>query len=98
MNEDCHIPFQFFVCKDTKQLKWRDLMGPDKLIFFENIKLCDLLPTLPNVEKIQSLWKDFMLLHRELQRKSFTQTEVETFGTRAKKWVEDFIVIYQYIP
>ena len=31
LNETCKIPFQWYVNPETKQLKWRDLTGPEKL-------------------------------------------------------------------
>ena len=95
INDSCHIPFRFFVCKESKQLKWRDLMGPEKLIFFEKADLPTLLPQMPNVEKTQALWRDYLHLHKRLQRKTFTRTEAECFGENAKQWVKDFTSIYQ---
>ena len=55
INDTCHIPFKIFVNKDSKQLTWRGLMGPEKLTFFEKVNLPALLPQLPDVEKIQGL-------------------------------------------
>ena len=62
MNDTCHIPFKFSVNKETKQLTWRDLMGPEKIIFFDKVNLPGLLPQLPNVEKIQAIWQNFIHL------------------------------------
>ena len=36
LNDTCHVPFKFFICKETKQLKWRDLMGPEKHVLLKN--------------------------------------------------------------
>ena len=36
INNECKIPFNFFTCKETKKLKWRDLMGPEKSFFWKN--------------------------------------------------------------
>lgn len=95
INDTCHIPFKFFVNKDSRQLTWRDLMGPEKLTFFEKVNLPTLLPQLPDVEKIQGLWRDFFHLYTRLQRKNFSKTEAECFGENAKQWVKDFTSIYQ---
>ena len=34
INDTCKISFKFSVDKETKKLKWRDLMGPEKRVFF----------------------------------------------------------------
>ena len=44
LNEECHIDFHFYVDKDSKKLKWRDLTGPEKLVLFSKIKISQLLP------------------------------------------------------
>jgi len=49
LNDDCHIPFKFYYCKEAKDLKWRDLMGPEKLVVFGKVDLPKLLPDLPNI-------------------------------------------------
>ena len=38
------IKFEWFVNKDTKKLQYRDLTGPEKLLFFQKIDISDLLP------------------------------------------------------
>ena len=95
INDTCRIPFKFSINKESKQLTWRDLMGPEKLIFFEKIDLPALFPQLPSIEKTQALWRDFFHLHKRLQRTNFTKTEAVSFGENAKKWVIDFTSIYQ---
>lgn len=37
LNGTCHIPFKFAICKETKSLTWRDLMGPEKLVLLDKI-------------------------------------------------------------
>ena len=55
LNDTCHIPFEFLMCKETKSLKWRDLMGPEKHVLLDKINLPVLIPHLPNVDAIQGL-------------------------------------------
>ena len=31
LNETLQIPFNWYTCKESKKLKWRDLTGPEKL-------------------------------------------------------------------
>ena len=65
----CKIPFHFYVCKDSKSLKWRDLTGPEKHKLFAKINLPDLFPNLPNVSTIQDIWTKFMELNEIVQKK-----------------------------
>ena len=92
LHEDCHIPFKFFYCKDVKDLRWRDLMGPEKLVVFNKIDLPTLFPDLPNIHAIQLLWKQFKILYDKLHSsfRSAVQFEEDT-----KEWVKDFTKIYQ---
>ena len=75
LNETCHIPFKFYICKESKQLKWRDLMGPEKLVLFKEIDLPALFPQLLNVCTTQALWRGFMDLYQMLQRENISPTE-----------------------
>ena len=95
VNDTCHIPFQFFICKESKQLSWRDLMGPEKLVVFRKINLCILFPELPNVTAIQALWDGFMSLHKVLQCEKISSSEADHFQADAQKWVADFTSVYQ---
>jgi len=48
------------VHKESKNLQWRDLTGPEKRVFFRKILLTELFPELPNVQAIEELWNDFV--------------------------------------
>ena len=52
LNEACKIPFQFYICKDSNTLKWRDLTGPEKYRLFSTVDWPCIFPKLPNVEII----------------------------------------------
>ena len=95
LRQDCHIPFRFFYCKDTKDIKWRDLMGPEKLVVFTKINLPNLLPDLPNVDAIQLLWKKFKSLYDMLHGEAISFSGAVRFEEEARKWVNDFTKIYQ---
>ena len=68
INVTCKIPFRFFVSKESKQMQWRDLMGPEKHVVLDKINLPEVFPDLPNVQEIQKLWKDFKQLYGILQQ------------------------------
>ena len=54
LNDTLKISFHWYVCKDSKKLKWRDLTGPEKLKLFQNVNIDELLPGYPQ------LWKQFL--------------------------------------
>ena len=66
LNDSCNIHFQWFVDKDSKKLKWRDLTGPEKVRLFENIDIPALFPALEQKQHIQTLWSDFFKLINHL--------------------------------
>ena len=93
--KECKIPFHFYVCQDSKKLKWRDLRGPEKHRLFANIDLPKSFPTIPHVEKIQYIWREFRRLNSLLSSESFTECEIESFATGARSWRSKFLEVYQ---
>ena len=87
--------FQIFYCKDTKDLKWRDLTGPEKLIVFSKIDLPTLLPDLPNIDATQLLWKKFKSLYDMLHDEVVSFSGAVKFEEEAKQWVKHFTNIYK---
>ena len=100
LNEECKIHFAFYTDKQSKELKWRDLTGPEKKRLFGNIDIPRLFPSLTNNEDLQKLWKNFASLMEHLSL-SEEQLDIEqrwspaTFDVKAKEWVNDFVKIYQ---
>ena len=66
LNDTLKIPFHWFVCKDSKKLKWQDLTGPEKIRLFRSVDIIKLLPNHPKAKAISELWKKFNL--RKLQK------------------------------
>ncbi|KAL9970448.1 hypothetical protein ACROYT_G022824 [Oculina patagonica] len=52
LNDTLKIPFNWFVCKDSKKLKWRDLTGPEKQKLFRNINIS-------RVAQSSEIWPNF---------------------------------------
>ena len=48
LNEDCKVSFHFYIDKESKVLKWRDLTGPEKIKVLNTINVPDLFPNIPN--------------------------------------------------
>ena len=59
LNDTLKIPFHWFVCKDSKKLKWQDLTGPEKIRLFRSVDIIKLLPNHPKAKAISELWKKF---------------------------------------
>ena len=53
------IPFHWFVCKDSKKLKWRDLTGPEKIRLFKKWGYHKTIAKSPKAKAISELWKQF---------------------------------------
>ena len=66
LNTSCKISFHMYADKESKQLKWRDLTGPEKMKLFQSIKIPELFPKLPNKQKVQQLWKDLEDIYKTL--------------------------------
>lgn len=62
LNDTLNIPFNWFVCKDSKKLKWRDLTGPEKQKLFRNINISQVLPNHQKCGQISQLWKQFLTI------------------------------------
>ncbi len=92
--------YNFWIGKNSKQLKWRDLTGPEKLKLFAKINLQELLsPLLPEHEtaKIQTLWTELLQLNQMFSKRpeEVTEAEIVKFESESREWVRKFIQIYQ---
>ena len=93
LNGPCKIKFTWFIDKESKRLKWRDLTGPEKIRLFKNINIPELFPMLNNKNKTQKLWKDFYSLVQQLSESECN--DIDLFDKSAKKWVTEFVGLYQ---
>ena len=91
----CKIPFNFYVCKESRALKWRDLTGPEKYKLFSKINIPELFPNLPNASTIQEIWNSFMKLNKVIHSQVISNVEIETFKQGAKVWLQLFLTVYQ---
>ena len=91
LNEVCKIRFHWYTCKETKQMKWRDLSGPEKITLFKNIDIPKFFPAVPNGALIQDIWKEFWRLFRELEE----HTNPSELQSEIKNWVRKFLRVYQ---
>ena len=47
LNEECKISFHFYTDKDSNKVKWRNLVGPEKIKLFTKIVIPELFPDFP---------------------------------------------------
>ena len=95
LQNTCKIQFRFYICQDSRALKWRDLTGPEKYKLFRNIDLTNLFPTLPNVEVVQRIWAQFLLLNESIRSEALSSAEISAFASDAKSWLQLFLQVYQ---
>ena len=95
LNEKLQIPFNWFVCKESKKLKWRDLTGPEKSKLFQNINIDEILPNSQDSVTIQKLWKDFLAIAELLSSSNKDEINIEEFSKETKVWLELFLSMYQ---
>jgi len=90
LNETCKIRFKW--SEDTKELKYRDLTGPEKIRLFKNTDLCQQFPRLPNNDKINQLWSNFFTIINDINKEDNDYDEI---NIKTKAWVNNFTSIYQ---
>ena len=83
LHDSCKINFKFYTDKASKALKWRDLVGPEKIRLFRNINIPTLFPNLKNNVELQELWTKFYELIQFLNE-SRSGCEPVEFDRRAK--------------
>ena len=91
--------FNFYIGRDSKQMKCRTLTGPEKLKVFSRIKIAELLPTLctRKTTAIQHLWNKLLELNQMFSKKEeeLTPDLISSVESQARQWGTDFIAVYQ---
>lgn len=88
------IPFHWYVGKETKQLEYRDLTGPEKVKLLKNVTISSLLPNSPNKQIIQEIWDDFSSIIEAIKH-DFKAEDVKRFENKITAWLNKFLVVYQ---
>ena len=94
LNEKCKISFHPYTDQDSNNLKWRDLTGPEKYHLFNKIDITQLFPSLPNSNKIQQIWTNFMKINDFLKSDNIDEVKIAQFSKDVTNWV-DFLSVYQ---
>ena len=91
INEKCKIRFNFSQDRDSKDFKYRDFTGPEKVRLFQNINIPATFPALDNKTELQDLWTNFFDLINEINEDTCDAKKVDE---KAKAWVTSFTDIY----
>ena len=92
LNVDCKIRFKWNVERDTKEITYRDLTGPEKVRLFKNINIVSQFPALPKSEQIGRLWTDFFSLISDTNKE---EGDADELSRKIKLWVKLFTTTYQ---
>ncbi len=75
--------FNFYVERDTKELKYRDTTGSEKYKILKNIKIKDFLPGV-RATKLQLIWDNFASLVEKMQSvQQSDETGLQAFSNEA---------------
>ena len=94
LNNILKISFHWFVCKDSKKLKWRDLTGPEKLKLFRSVDICKLLPSHSRSNQISELWTQFLEI-TDMLSSIGPQVNKEHIQKKSKSFLDWFLELYQ---
>jgi hypothetical protein len=82
------IPFQFWCEKNTNNLLYTSLMGPDKLKILRDFDLTTVFQSRTRALQIHALWDQFNELYYLIQDR---QTTGELFQRKAQAWLDAFL-------
>ena len=91
LKDVCKINFKFYCAKESKDLQWRDLTGPEKIRVFKNIDIPKYFPRLKNASALQDIWNEFWRLFSKLEAPGDT----EELKADIHNWVKMFLKQYQ---
>ena len=59
LNTECKIIFKWNVDKNSKEITYQDLTGPEKVRLFEKMDIASQFPALCKAKEIGQFWTDF---------------------------------------
>lgn len=89
------IGFTWYICKDSKKLKWRDLTGPEKKKLTSMINISKLLTNFQKADDIQEIWNGFQSIMDDIRVLTNEKVKLDEFAVKLKKWMNKFLSVYQ---
>ena len=59
LNDKCNIRFRWNIDRESKQIKYRDLTGPEKVRLFTNMDIAKVFPALQKAKRLENYGKNF---------------------------------------
>ena len=92
LNDECNTRFKLSEGTEKKELKYRDLTGPEKVRLFTRINIPVLFPRLLKRDQPQNLWCTLFKLMSKINEQDCDPVEVDI---STKSWVTSFVFTYQ---
>ena len=92
LKTECKINFRWYTSKETRQLQWRDLTGPEKVRLFTNVNIPKHFPVLKNAAALQDIWIEFWRLFTQLE----TADNPNDLQQDIKNWVSQAVPDQKY--
>lgn len=91
LNIECKIRFKWNVDRNSKEITYRDLTGPEKVRLFKNMDIASQFPALQKAKEKGQLWTDFSLLMTDINK----ECDPDKISRKTKSWVKMFTTTYQ---
>ena len=75
LNDVCKIRFKWNINRDSKEITYRDLTGPEKVRLHKRINIPVLFPALNKKEQLGRLWSNFFSLINTINNEEFSNIE-----------------------
>ena len=92
LNTECNIRFKWNIDKNTKEITYRDLTGPEKVRLFKKMDIESQFPMLCKAKQIGQLWTNFFSLISEINKE---ECDEEKISRETKSWVTLLTSTYQ---
>ena len=95
LNQNCKISFHMHLEKDTSQLKWRDLTGPEKLKLFKKLKILEIFRLFHNQIKFRKFGMVYFKINEYLRSGTIDKRKklLAEFEIVSTKWIRDFLTV-----
>jgi len=92
LNETCKIRFKWNIDKYSKEIKCRDLTGPEKVKLFTHMDIAEKFPALKKQKKQENCGKIFFVLAQDINKE---MCDADELSRKIKLWVNLFLCVYQ---
>ena len=91
LSQRCEVDFKFLWLSEKKKLTWRNLESDEIIRIIQNISIKEIIPERDNFDLLDTIWKEFYGIFKDIKRVQLTHDEVKS---RTKEWLSIFLRIY----